>query len=613
MLLCVYCGLYSVNAAAFVDDESTKNSTYQSGKSVFDTQCAACHLGAVPEAPTTEALKLFNPERIVTALTTGAMSTQGIPLTKQQKQEVAYYLTGKAMRETGQHPMFSEFACKTTTPMKTAKVLWNGWGGDIGNQRHQSSETILSPENIKTLSLKWAFGFPDTTRVRSQPVVTQDSLFIGSQEGIIFALDRKIGCIQWTFQAQAEVRGGIHIQTDKKGVAKNLLFGDFKANAYSLDARTGKLHWKVNVDSHPVATITGSVSAWGNTVFVPVSSLEVISAARDDYQCCSFRGALVALDIKTGKLKWRSFTTEKPKATSANDKGIMQYGPSGAPIWSRPTADPKRGVVYVTTGQNYSSPATLTSDAVLAFDMQNGAMVWSTQVWKNDAWNGACVRRRLNCPKEDGPDFDMGTGALLTTTSTGKDILLAGQKSGLAFAFDPEQNGKLLWQKRVGKGGTMGGVHWGLSSDGDNVFIGVSDLETNNPYAKGKPMPGVTSLSVLTGQENWQQILPDECPKDLKFRCYQGVSAAVSSSPDLVFAGGLDGVFRIYHAKTGEILWRDNTRRPYSTINNVKANGGAIEADGPVIADGEVFITSGYDKWGEIPGNVLLVYSLGGE
>lgn len=603
-------GLYSATVAAQAGKAAADlDAMRKAGESIFNTQCAACHLGAMPEAPLVPALKLYTPDRVVEALSTGVMSTQGIPLSKQDKKDVAFFLTGKTTNESDSSAQLTQFMC-SDKQQGTSKVLWNGWGGDVHNTRAQFSETKLTSENVAKLELKWAFAFPETTRVRAQPTVTEDTIYMGSQEGYIYAIDSQSGCVRWLFEADAEVRGGIHLATDQNNNPTSLYFGDFKANAYSIDALNGTLNWKTDVHPHPLASITGSVTATSDTVFVPISSSEVISAARDDYECCSFRGTLVALDAKSGEIKWESYTTEEPKPTKPNKNGVMQHGPSGAPIWSRPTLDEKRGLVYVTTGQNYSSPATLTSDAILAFAISDGTLQWSTQVTKNDAWNGACVRRRLNCPEEDGPDFDIGTGALLVTHFSGKDVLVIGQKSGVVYAFDPDNKGKILWGTRVGSGGTMGGVHWGLSTDKKSVFVGVSDLPTNNPYKVGDPQPGVNSLDLLTGESNWQVILQNQCPADIKFQCFQGVSAAVSYSSGVLYAGGLDGILRAYDAKNGKNLWEENTHKTYETINGVPGNGGAIEADGPVIANGNLYITSGYDKWGEIPGNVLLVYSL---
>lgn len=602
-------GLLSQAVAA---EESISASSLAKGESLFKTQCAVCHLGAVPEAPTVEAFKLYTPERIVEALKTGVMSTQGIPLSTSDKKDVALYLSGKAFSGDASGPDFSKFACTNSDAEVNApsRVLWNGWGGELDNRRHQAAESKLTRDNIHKLELEWAFAFPQTTRVRSQPVVTPEMIFIGSQEGTVFAINTTSGCLHWTFQADGEVRGAIHVETDTSGNTKSLLFGDFVANAYSINAKTGALNWKTKVSSHPLASLTGSVSAADGLAYVPVSSSEVISAARPDYNCCSFRGSIVALDTETGAIRWTRYTTDKPVRREKNSVGVYQYGPSGAPVWSRPAVDTKRGLLYVTTGQNYSSPATGTSDAVIAMDLKTGDIRWVTQVTENDAWNGACVRKTPNCPKEDGPDFDIGSGAMLVTRKDGKDLVLIGQKSGMVYAMDPDHDGRIVWKQRVGRGGTMGGVHWGLSSDGETVFAGVSDLPTRNPYTVGDPFPGVHGLDIDTGEFKWRKVLPNVCPKDIKFTCFPGVSAAVASSPGLVYAGGLDGMLRIYDAGNGDILWEHNSHRQYDTVNGVPGMGGAIEADGPVVADGRLYVSSGYDKWGEIPGNVLLVFSL---
>ena len=434
--------------------------------------------------------------------------------------------------------------------------------------------------------------------------------YIGSQAGTVYALDTHTGCVYWTFQADTEVRGAIHQQRNPDTGKRTLVFGDFKANAYAVDADSGALLWKIRVHEHPLATVTGSVIADDDTVFVPVSSTEVVPAGSPDYPCCTFRGALVGINLDDGSIAWRTYTTPPPIGTGKNSAGADQFGPSGAPIWSSPTLDRKRNLVIATTGQNYSSPATGTSDAVIAMDTETGEIRWVSQVTKDDAWNGACVRKTANCPKENGPDFDIGASAVLAESVTGKDLLLIGQKSGLVYALDPDQDGKILWTRRVGSGGTMGGVHWGMSSDGERLYVGVSDLPTRNPYIEGDPQPGLHALDPISGDVVWRNTLPDTCPANLKFLCWPGISAAVSSSPGLVFAGSLDGKLRAFDVDNGDILWTYDTHRKVTTVNGVDGFGGAIEADGPVIANGQLFVTSGYDKWAELPGNVLLVFAL---
>ena len=525
---------------------------------------------------------------------------------------MAYYLTGT--KAAAHDSVIAQFLCDSEpgAAVVAGTGSWTSWGARDENPRYQPLERELAPGNVHELNLRWAFAFPGATRARSQPAVTPSMTYVGSQDGTVYALDTSTGCIYWTFRADTEVRGAVHLHHDSVSGAHMLLFGDFKANAYAIDADSGELLWRTRVHDHPLATITGSVIADEERVYVPVSSSEVVPAGRPDYPCCTFRGALVAINLDDGAIAWRTFTTSEPVGTGRNSAGADQFGPSGAPIWSSPTLDRKRKLVVATTGQNYSSPATGTSDAVIAFDTVSGEIRWVTQLTENDAWNGACVRKTANCPKEDGPDFDIGVSAILTQSPAGKDLLLVGQKSGLVHALDPDEDGSVLWRQRVGSGGTMGGVHWGMSSDGKRLFVGVSDSPSNNAYKVGKARPGLYALDLASGDFLWRSPLPDTCPADLKFLCWPGISAAVSSSPGLVFAGSLDGKLRAFDASTGEILWTYDTHRSFDTVNGIAGRGGAIEADGPVIANGQLFVTSGYDKWAEIPGNVLLAFDLPG-
>jgi polyvinyl alcohol dehydrogenase (cytochrome) len=596
--------------AGEVPNTDAENAGIQSGKKLFEANCLACHAGAMPEAPKVEALNLYSPERIYDALNSGIMSTSALMMSNQDIRQVAHYLTGKQVQDNKQKRELFLCGADPQVAKKGSQASWTAWGGAQGNRRFQAQETILNTDNVNGLKLKWAFGFPETTRVRSQPTVTASMIYIGSQEGTVYALDADTGCIHWTFDAGTEVRGAIKLHAHPTDGRSILVFGDTKANAYSVDANTGEVLWKTKVHEHIFATVTGSVTADKDKVYVPVSSNEVVPSARSEYECCTFRGSLVAVNLIDGSIAWKTYTTPEPVATGKNSAGANNFGPSGAPIWSSPMLDSKRKLIVVTTGQNYSSPATGTSDAIIAMDTATGKIRWTTQVWENDAWNGGCSRKTANCPKEDGPDFDIGTGVILIDTAHDKQLLLVGQKSGLVFALDPDQNGKILWQKRVGSGGTMGGVHWGMSSDGDRLYVGVSDLPTMNPYTKGEPKPGLNALDPATGEFLWRLPLANNCAAETKFRCYPGISAAVSSSPGLVFAGGMDGMLRAFDAKNGKVLWEHNTYQPYITVNGIAGKGGSIEADGPVIANGQLYVTSGYDKWAEMPGNVLLVFAL---
>lgn len=580
------------------------------GEAQYNQLCAACHNGALLEAPRIQALSLFEPGRIVESLESGVMSVQGMPLSREQKRQIAFFITGR--KHSDDLLSTASFSCRPTlnTPVSFASAAgWSGWGGDQSNTRHQSVGAGLSAENVGSLELQWVFAVPGATRSRAQPIVTDELVFVGSQQGVVYALDASNGCPVWTYGAEAEVRGSLFLEAGEDGLPQTLYFGDFNANVYAVDAASGELKWKTEAHEHPRATITGSVTAYDGVVIVPVSSSEIILASRNEYSCCSFRGAVTALDAATGKLRWRTYTTDEPRPTILNNHGVQQYGPSGAPVWSGPTIDPERGLVYAATGENYSSPATDTSDSVIALSLYSGNIEWVTQLTANDAWNGACSTGGANCPEERGPDYDIGASVIIVKDSAGQDHLLVGQKSGLVYSLDPNDGGKERWRQRVGSGGTMGGVHWGMASDGEALFVGISDLPTKNPGNVGDPHPGMHALDVATGEFRWRQDLPRECEPS-PFLCWQGVSAAVSSAGDLVFGGGLDGLLRAYDKRSGEILWTTNTRRDFGTHNGIKATGGSIEADGPVIAGGRVYITSGYEKWGEAPGNVLLVYGL---
>ncbi|MFT7653062.1 MAG: polyvinyl alcohol dehydrogenase (cytochrome) [Limisphaerales bacterium] len=191
----------------------------------------------------------------------------------------------------------------------------------------------------------------------------------------------------------------------------------------------------MRADDHPATTITGPPTAYQNRLFVPVSSLEVLSASSDAYECFNFRGSVLALDLHSGSPLWQTYMVSEPEAQQKNVMGIQNYGPSGAPIWNSPTIDTEREQLYVGTGENYSSPATTTSDAILALSLDTGNIRWVYQATLGDAWNTACGwQKRANCPEEDGPDFDFGASVVLATDSQGRDFVLGPQKSGAIHA-----------------------------------------------------------------------------------------------------------------------------------------------------------------------------------
>jgi polyvinyl alcohol dehydrogenase (cytochrome) len=292
------------------------------------------------------------------------------------------------------------------------------------------------------------------------------------------------------------------------------------------------------------------------------------------------------------------------------------WGPSGAPIWTSPAIDVRRNALYVTTGDNYSNPPTRTSDAFMAFDLSSGKILWSRQMLAADAWNGACrLTDTTNCPDSPGPDFDFASPPILVTLPNGRRALVAGQKSGIVHALDPDREGEVLWQVRVGKGGINGGVQWGSAADQSNVYVALSDIgriDIPNSAAT-RPDPkvggGMFALRLDTGERVWYTPAP---PCDDRPRCSPAQSAAVSAIPGVAFSGSVDGHLRAFAARDGAILWDFDTVRAYETVNKVPARGGSLNGPGPAIAGGMLFVNSGYAPNG-IPGNVLLAFSIDGQ
>lgn len=475
---------------------------------------------------------------------------------------------------------------------------WNGWSPSPTNSRFQTAAAAgLSAEQVRRLELKWAWGFQDDNIVFSQATVLGNTLFIGSNSGRVHALDTSTGCTRWMYRAPTGVRAAI-VVVPAGGGKHHVLFGDRAGAFYALDAETGELRWKRQLDDHPAARITGAAVVHQGVAYVPVSSAEETAARRQGYVCCTFRGSLVALNVADGSLLWRSYTIlEEPQVRGA------EAGPSGAAIWSAPTLDLARGRIYATTGDNYSEPDTPLSDAVVAFDLKTGRILWWQQTTAGDVFNGRCQSTET-CR---GPDYDYGASAILARGGDGRELLLAGQKSGMVYALDPDDNGRIVWQRRTGKGGVNGGVQWGMAADGQNLYVATSDVvrrpgTTYDPTQGG----GLTALRIADGQRVWYAP-PAKC--DDTPGCSPAQSNAVTAIPGVVFAGSLDGHIRAYSATDGSVLWDFNTVRNFETVNGVPAKGGGVDGPGAVVVGGMVLVGSGYQRTGGMGGNVLLAFA----
>ena len=598
------------------------------GATIFKAHCAKCHDSGVLRAPDVSALRQLSAASIKATLTGGRMRTQGERLSAAEIDAVSRFLG------TNSAPAASAAdSCTNAIPVSAdalAEPHWNGWGVDAAQHRFQPAMMAqLAAADVPHLKLKWAFGFDGVTHAYAQPTIVAGRLFVGSANGKIYSLDAKTGCVIWRVEAKAPVRTAISIAVDARGWSAFL--GDQRANAYALDALTGELLWTTHVDEHPAAVITGAPTLVDRVLYVPVTSYEEVTGADPHYSCCTFRGSIVALDAATGQVLWKSYSiVEAPKPVRTNQLGMQLFGPSGAGIWSSPTVDAAGGMLYATTGDSYSDPAAANSDAFVAFRLADGKLVWSHQMTPGDAFNIACIRSTPgisgNCPEANGPDFDFGSSPILVPLADGKRALVAGQKSGVVTAVDPDRQGAIIWQRRLGEGGKQGGVQWGAAADAHNLYVALSDVRTRpvpdatpgaqqssrgrkfllDPTAGG----GLFALALETGAVVWHTPHPG-CGNTPG--CSPAQSAAVTAIPGVVFSGGLDGHLRAYDAASGGIIWDVDTKGSYRTVNEITAYGGSLDGPGPVVVGGMLYVTSGYPHLGGAPGNVLLAYSVGGK
>jgi polyvinyl alcohol dehydrogenase (cytochrome) len=579
------------------------------GEALYQRRCAACHDNADGRTPPREALRNMTPSRIMRTLDFGAMMTIAYTLTRAEREAVAQFL-GKPGAEPVPPPA-AYCSNRTARVSTTTGPVWNGWSARPDNARFAPADVAkLDAAQVPKLRLKWAFGFEGDISAFAQPTIIGGQVFVGSAGGVVHALRADTGCLQWTFQATGPIRSAIVAAPLDAGHV--LLFGDLTGWFYALNASDGTLLWKKRPEEHESVRLSAPPIVHDGLAIIPVASWEESRSLNPEYPCCTFRGSLTALRVRDGSQAWKTYMVPEPaKRTGQTPTGTETWGPSGVGIWSSPTVDPKRRRMYVTTGNNYTLPATSLSDAVVALDLDSGRIVWSRQVRLNDIYNSACstTPKGPSCPEGSGPDYDFGSPAILTTVG-GRDLLLAGNKSGIVYAFDPDKNGEIVWETRVAQGGINGGVQWGMASDGEHVFAAASDvLVTRTATARildPKAGGGLTALRVADGSRVWHDD-PSTC--GTRPNCSPAQSAALTAIPGVVFSGSLDGHLRAYQARSGEMIWDFDTARPFETVNRVKATGGAIDGPGAVVVDGMLFVNSGYTRYGGMAGNVLLAFA----
>ncbi len=596
---------------------------------LYKTHCAGCHSNSATKAPGLSALRTLGYERLLDAMTQGNMQVQAAGMDDKQREELAKYLSSESKDPRAWE---GAMACNAnvTGDAKAAPSVAN-WGHGTHNRRFQSEVLAgLTSKDLPDLELAWAQGFPGTSSMRSQPVITADTLYLGvAGTSTVYAFDLASGCLRWTYRSAAPVRSALGY-ADMPGTDQAVIFfGDARAGVHVISAADGSEVWSASAKIGSASTITGTPVFNDNKLFVPISSFEVARASLGTYECCKDHGGVRAFDIRTGETLWTYETAKPAKPAKKNSIGTQTWGPSGAPVWTTPAIDVKRNRLYIGTGENYSWPATGTSDTIIALDLDTGKPAWVFQALANDVYTEACVGSYLGypkqpgCPENPGPDFDFGASVIIAQTSQGEDILLAGQKSGDVYALDPDNIGAVVWQTKLSDGTPVGGVHWGMSVENDMLFVPVADPEWKLTKWAYSPKPGLTALNVTTGKIKWQHVAERGCELDLSTidpqngrheenwpACHfaYGYSGAATSIDGAVLAGSLNGTLKAFSSSDGAELWRFDSKREFATLNGVTAHGGSLDNAGPVLGNGYLVLQSGYSYFNQMPGNVLLVF-----
>jgi polyvinyl alcohol dehydrogenase (cytochrome) len=496
------------------------------------------------------------------------------------------------------------------------RAQWSVSGHDFANSRSQPAEVRIGPANVHLLAVKWVFT--TGADVSATPTVFGDAVYFPDWAGNLFAVNKNTGQLIWSHK-MSDYNGssGALTRTSPAIHGRDIIVGDIEvrsalhngANVIAIDRNSGGLHWITRVDSHPTAWITGSPVVFGDVVYVGVASQEEAFALAPffgvAYSCCTFRGSVVALDAKSGKLLWKTYTVP--------ENGGKPGGYSGGGVWQPPAIDPVRHVLYVGTGNNYSVPESVLEcerqaiahnnpnadcvarndffDTALALDLADGHVRWSKRLLRYDVFTDACVVAIAEsaCPSPAGPDYDLG--------GSGPNLLPGlvgfGQKSGFYWALNPD-NGDIRWSTQVGPGGGTGGIQLGTATDGRRTYAAISNSNfmpyTLVPSAEQISWGAWSALDAVTGRLIWQTADPTSGAID---------PGSVSIANGLVYAGSLSGFMYALDAATGKILWGFDS-------------GGSV-VDGPSIVDGVLYWGSGYGPDKPTPGianNKLYAFSL---
>lgn len=707
------------------EDEADLTATPASMVSTYEARCAGCHdsQGDQILAPTREALRQMEPERVLAALVAGPMAVHSSGLRDDELRAMAELVTGKSLGDSADRTVYParmvgafENGCAvchdnspagrpvsggtaaanmpsrfdiqqmdsnellavlnrripahdesdririfddegykravielvtgkpfggvahreaSAMPNRCARPIdldnwedqpsWNGWDPDLEVRRFASEKTGgITADDIPKLKLKWVFAFPDAGVANwSQPSVVGGTLYVTSDNFFVYALNAKTGCVHWSYRAQTAVRGAVKVGVvdGVPGVRYGAYFGDMSGVVYGVNAETGEEMWTLRADDHPQAKVTSAVrlDSSGERLYVPVASWEEQPGSWLEYECCTFQGSVVAVDVKTGEKIWQTYAfPARPRPLNMkNSAGTPLFGPAGAGIWSSLTIDEKRNAIYAPTGNcnitehfgvgnvNFDDGA---CDSVLALDMDTGRRLWMTNLLPAalDRDEGGCGRgpdRRINCPGYiQGPGDDVNQ-AILVDLPSGRSVLLGVQESGRISALDPDKDGVVLWVAQAGDQLATNASGWGGATDGELFYRPLNFRDTTG---------AVAAMRLTTGERVWYTELPklENCDLEGWGACSSGITAAATAVPGAVFAGSSEGTLRAYSASDGGILWEYPTQQRYEAVNGVPAFGGAIGATSPTIVDGMMYVGSGYTIFGNKPGNVLLAFGI---
>lgn len=483
---------------------------------------------------------------------------------------------------------------------------WPFAGQNLFNTHSQPAEDQISAANVATLVQKWVLT--TAGNVTATPTVYQGVLYVPDMGGKLWAVTAASGKVRWSRDISSYTNIANDVSRTSPAIAGDtIILGDgwirnevtAGAHIFAVDRRTGDLRWLTKVHDHPTAIVTSSPVVHGGVVYVGIASKEEGVSGQDGYECCTFRGAFVALNARTGQILWKTYLV--PSNNGENTDINLPFFYSGNGVWgSSPVVDPQRGLIYVGTANNFSAPfgACLDPeqtdcedsppdnhfDSIVALRITDGAIAWARRTLKADVFSSQC----LDC----GPDLDFGAAPNLFTvtdpaTGQPRQVLGIGQKSGEYWALNPD-DGAVLWRTKIGPGGLGGGVEFGTATEGDRIYVAEANssrlpftLSGAGPFAGQTVTSGYWSaLNPVTGEILWQT--PD--PQDSKNPGF------LTTANGVLYAGSAAGTgsnMYALDAATGAVLW------------SFESGGSVFSA--PAVVHGTLYWGSGYTRNGACP------------